>query len=98
MSYKKLNRLLDMPKVRVQSLTALASDARVYSAVHSRKEFRGIIATVKLPHGTDADEDNLPTKFEIYGVEDSSDVAATRVMVVEKDLDGVTDWSGYMQI
>lgn len=98
MPYKKLNRLLDMPKVRVQRLTAPAANARVYSAVHSRKEFRGAIVTLKLVHGDAAEAGNLPTRFEIYGVENSADVAATRVLVVEKDLTGVTGWSGTMQI
>jgi hypothetical protein len=99
--YKKTNRLLDLPQVRVQRLTAAAANARVYSAVFERKAFIAAIVSLKLPHGVPATDDNVPTRFEIYGVEDAADAANTRVLVVEKDLTGVTDasnWSGTLQI
>lgn len=98
MPYKKIRRLMDLPQLRVQRLTAAAANARVYSAVYNRAAFIVALVSLKLPHGTNPASGNLPTRFEIYGVEDAADVAGTRVLVAEKDLTGVTGWSGTMQI
>ncbi len=98
MPYKKIRRLMDLPQVHVQRLTAAAANARVYSAVYNRAAFIVAIVSLKLPSGQASGPMNLPTRFEIYGVEDADDAANTRVLVAEKDLTGVTGWSGTMQI
>jgi hypothetical protein len=97
-TYKKTRRLLDLPQLRIQRLTAAAANARVYSAVFARKAFIVALVSLKLPHGTNAASGNLPTRLEVYGVEDAANAAGTRVLVSEKDLTGVTGWSGTMQI
>ncbi len=98
MAYKKNHRLMNMPRVRVQRLTATGSANRIYSAVVSRSQFIAAIVSLKLVHGDTAEAGNLPNRFEIYGVEDSADAAGTRVLVAEKDFTGVAGWSGTMQI
>jgi hypothetical protein len=97
-TYKKTRRLLDLPQLRIQRLTAAAANARVYSAVFKRSNFIVAIVSLKVPIGEAAGPMNLPTRFEVYGVEDSDDAAGTRVLVSEKVLTGVTGWSGTMQI
>jgi len=90
--------IMNTPQVHHKQLEAPAANARVYSQVIDRKDFRTALVFLKLPQGTAASEDNMPTRFEVYGVEDSANASTTRLVVLEKDLTGLSDWSGEMYL
>lgn len=96
MSYAHKRHIMHTPQVHVKFVEAAAANALVYSQVIARKNFRTALVFLQLTADVAGAGNNLPTKFEVYGVEDAADAANTRVKVLEKDLTGVTGWSGKM--
>lgn len=96
--YDHKHFLMQTPQVKVKTLTAIDEATRVYGQVIDRSSFQTALVFLQLPDGVAAGAGNLPAVLEVYGVEDSGDAANTRILVAEKDLTGLSAWSGYMQL
>lgn len=97
-NYAHKKYLLDTPQIKTKTLTATGDANRIYSPVITRKAFRTAMVFIQLPDGVAAAGANKPAIVEVYGVEDSGDAANTRTKVAEKELTGLTDWSGVMAL
>lgn len=91
------NRIHVAPQVYTEEISTTGEGDEIFmSQIPEVKDFKTIIAHLKLKPGDDAEAANLPIALKAYAVADPDDAAGTRVQILEKCLDGITDWSGYM--